>query len=75
MMSRKDYRSLAAMVRDQKHRFKSPDDMRSFINIACSWLSLDNPRFNSAKFIDAVYDEYYGRTKPEPKQSSLMESE
>ena len=49
--------------------------MREFVEVICNWLQADNPRFDRAQFLEAVYDPTLWEVKTEEtdKQRSFFE--
>lgn len=67
-MTKRDYKNLAYILHMRKKDFKSPATLRRFTTILCKWLQTDNPRFNRALFIEAVYDPKFWGYHPETKE-------
>lgn len=74
-MSRKDYIAMARLLHGQMDRFKSDRHFMAFVIAVCNFFAEDNHKFNSVKFIDAVYDEHWDKKPPPGEQSKLMEPE
>ena len=66
-MTRREYRDLAYILHLSKEDFKSTPRMRFFVNVICNWLQANNPRFNHALFIEAVYDPKFWDLRPETR--------
>ena len=71
-MTRREYRDLAYILHMGKKDFKSPATLRRFTEVLCNWLQEDNPRFNRALFIEAVYDPKFWDYCPETKAKQQL---